>query len=73
VKVKNVLYEKLVNTGNFSHEKYGIVVELSPNDKAQDAFNLAKKFVEKQANPPTDQDRIISERVIEFDNDDIPF
>ena len=73
MKAKKIIYERLINTGNFSHEKIGIEIELSQKDTAQDAIDLAKTFVEKQINQPSEHDRVIAERVTEFDNDDIPF
>lgn len=73
MKAKKIIYEKLVNTGNFSHEKFGIEIELDDEDQAQDALNKAKAFIDKQIKQPTSVERDIAQKVFEFDNDDIPF
>ena len=64
MRAKTVFYEKLVNTGNFSHEKYGIEISLDDSDKASDAFKEAKKIIARQINPITEQERMIAEKDI---------
>ncbi len=75
MKVTQVTYEKLINTGQFSHERYGITVELEEGEKAEDAFDSAKKVVERQVDCPSEQERTVAETVKKFDDekDEIPF
>ena len=75
MKAKTITYERLVNTGNFTHEKYGIVIELEKDDQADDVIVEAKKFVERQLQRPTVQERAIAAQVNKFDDesDDLPF
>lgn len=47
MKAKYVSYEELVNTGNFSHRKIGITVELEEGDKAVEVCAMARLFVRK--------------------------
>jgi len=47
MKVKQITYEK-VKSCNFNNEKIGIVLEVEPNEKAEDVFKKAKMFVDKQ-------------------------
>ena len=44
--VSHVEYERLVNTGNYSHEKYNLVVEIKEGEEPQEAFNMAKRYVD---------------------------
>ena len=73
MRAKSINYEKLINTGNFTHEKYGIEIELSENEKAEDAIKLAKKFVLRQISCPTKDDRMTASRVQEYDEEGLPF
>ncbi|MEJ2043671.1 MAG: hypothetical protein P8X74_03760 [Reinekea sp.] len=73
MKAKTVIYERLFNTGNFSHEKFSIEIELEDGEKAQDAIDKARELVKRQFKRPTEQDREIAKMVSEFDEDDIPF
>jgi len=43
--VSQIEYERLINTGNYSHEKYNLVIDLNEEDEPQEAINLAKKYV----------------------------
>ena len=47
MKAKYVSYEELVNTGNFSHRKIAITLELEEGDKADAVFDKARLFVKK--------------------------
>lgn len=75
MKAKIVKYERLVNTGNFTHEKYGIEIEIEDGDSAESAIIAAKKFIERQLNQPSIEQRAIAAQVNLFDStgDDIPF
>lgn len=73
MKAKEIIYERLVNTGNFSHEKYGIVVELENGETAQVAMDKAREFVDRQISKPSESDRETHMRVVDFDEWDIPF
>lgn len=73
MKAKKIVYERLFNTGNFSHEKFSIEIELEEKEKAQDAIDKARELIRRQYDRPTDCDREIAKRVIEFDETDIPF
>jgi len=75
MKAKTISYERLINIGNFAHEKYGIVIELEKDDQADDVILEAKKFVERQLQRPTTQERAIAAQVNKYDNDgdDLPF
>ena len=73
MKVSKINYERLVNTGDYSHEKYGIEIVLDEGEKAQDAIDNAKKLVSRQLlESPSAQEREIAQKVQEFD-EDIPF
>jgi hypothetical protein len=48
MKVTKISYEKLVNTGDYEHERYGIEIEIDENDEAQAAIDKAKQFVQHQ-------------------------
>jgi hypothetical protein len=48
LEAKKVIFERLVNTGNYSHEKYAIEIELEPGDTVQKAFDAAKQCIKKQ-------------------------
>jgi len=73
MKAKKNFYEKLINTGNFSHEKFGIEIELDKNEKADDAIKQAKRLIERQLSGPSENERDIAQKVAEFDDDEIPF
>lgn len=47
MKAKYIAYEELVNTGNFSHRKISITLELDDGDKAETVFDKARLFVKK--------------------------
>lgn len=47
MKAKTVSYEELVNTGNFSHRKIAITLELEDGDNAKTVFDKARLFVKK--------------------------
>ena len=48
MKAKTVKYERLVNTGNFTHEKYGIELYVEEGESASDVMEEAIKFVKRQ-------------------------
>lgn len=41
---KKIIYERLYNLGNFSHEKIGIEVEITGDENPSDALDRAKAF-----------------------------
>lgn len=47
MKAKTVSYEELVNTGNYSHRKISVTLELDEGDKAREVFDMARLFVKK--------------------------
>ncbi len=69
MRAKTVSYERLINTGNYTHEKYGIEIELDNNDKAENAMLIAKRFVERQISHPTDIERSVFNQVKSFDEE----
>ena len=73
MRVSKIIYERLVNTGNFSHETFGVEVVLNNEEKAQEAMDNAKKFVDRQVVKPSRVEREIAQKVSAFDDDDIPF
>jgi len=73
MKAKLIRYERLVNTGNFTHEKYGIDVELDKGESADEGIIAAKAFVDRQIHQPNSQERAIAMSVIQFDNEEPPF
>jgi hypothetical protein len=72
MKVSKINYERLINTGDYSHEKYGMEIVLDEDEKAQEAFDKAKNLINKQIDIPSDSERRIAKKVAEFD-EDIPF
>lgn len=70
--VKKISYEKLVNTGNYEHERYGIEIEIDKNEEVQDAIDKAKEFIQHQLSGPSKRDREIADSVYDYD-DYIPF
>ncbi len=44
MKAKSIIYERLYNLGNFSHEKIGIEIELTGDENPSDAIDKAKGF-----------------------------
>ena len=73
MKCKKVVFEKLVNAGNYSHDKYLIEIELEGDEKAEDAFFQAKKLIKRQMSAPSESDKEIAQRVSDFEEGDIPF
>ena len=71
MRVSQISYERLVNTGNYSHEKYGITVDLDEDEQPQQALTKAKALVEKQLHAPTLHDREICGNVQIWDMDNI--
>ena len=47
MKAKVIRYERLKNTGNFSHQKLGIEIEVEPGEKAADVLEKAREFVDR--------------------------
>ena len=47
MEIVTVSYHKVFNLGNYSNEKIGIDMKLSPGENVIDAFAEAKKIVEK--------------------------
>jgi len=76
MKVTKIKYEKLVNLGNYEHEKMGIEIELDEKDSPHKAIKRAKAFLEKELNShrPTDEQYMNAQRVInDYEIDEIPF
>ena len=46
MKATKVNYEKTFNLGNYQNEVIGIEIEIEENETAQQAFEMAKRFVE---------------------------
>ena len=51
MKATKIYYKKLFNLGNFSNEEIGIEIEIEPGEKAIDALNNARNFVESKGDP----------------------
>lgn len=47
LRVTELRYERVVNTGNYCSERLGLTLALEPETKASDALAAAKTFVEK--------------------------
>lgn len=47
MEIKTIIYHKTFNLGNYSNEKIGVEIALSPDENPLDAFAEAKKHVEK--------------------------
>ena len=45
MKAKKIIYEKLFNLGNYTHEKIGIELEVQDGEKASEVLERAKQFV----------------------------
>lgn len=45
MKAKKIIYEKLFNLGNYTHEKIGIELEIEDGEKASEVLEKAKQFV----------------------------
>ncbi len=48
MKAKTITYSRLVSLGNFENQKIEICIELEEGEKASEAFDAAKKFVNKR-------------------------
>lgn len=46
MKAKKIIYEKLVNLGNYQHEKIGIEIEIQEGETASDVLAKARLFVD---------------------------
>lgn len=46
MKVKSVSFQKLFPTGQFSHEKLGVEIELEENENPDEAMQKARRFVD---------------------------
>lgn len=53
--VESIKYEKLVNTGDYEHEKVGVTVALEEGESVYDALKRARAFVESALKPRPDQ------------------
>lgn len=49
--VESIKYEKLVNTGNYEHEKIGVSVALEEGESVYDALKRARAFVQAALRP----------------------
>ena len=45
MKAKKIIYEKLFNLGNYTHEKIGIELEVQDGENASEVLERAKQFV----------------------------
>ncbi|MBN2664556.1 MAG: hypothetical protein JXR68_12980 [Bacteroidales bacterium] len=52
MKATSITYEKLVNLGDFNHEKFSITIELDDHEKSSDGFEAAKKIVQRNLSDP---------------------
>jgi len=73
MKPTEITYERLINTGNFSHEKYSITIALDENDSPTDAYQKARNAIEKQINRPSASEFAVAKIVAEYEKEDIPF
>lgn len=48
MKATKVIYSRLISKGNYENAKVEIEVQLEENDTAAEAFEKAKRFVEKR-------------------------
>ena len=46
MKAKKIIYEKLVNLGNYQHEKIGIEIEIEAGETASEVLAKARLFVD---------------------------
>ncbi len=47
MKITEVRYERIKNTGNYENEKLSVVVAINENDDPNEAVRRARKFVER--------------------------
>lgn len=48
MKAKLITYSRLINKGNYEHEKIEISLEVEKGDKASEVYDAAKKFIDRR-------------------------
>lgn len=56
MKASKVIYEKTFNLGNYQNEVIGIEIELAEGEKASEAMDMAKRFVEAKHTAERDKE-----------------
>lgn len=56
MKASKVIYEKTFNLGNYQNEVIGIEIELAEGEKASEALDMAKRFVEAKHTAERDKE-----------------
>lgn len=69
MQVKSVEYSRLKNVGNYENEKAGIVVELNDGDSPQEAYERAKRFVDRRLEPRDDSMRAYYQKRVDNPDD----
>jgi len=57
ITAKQITYERLINLGDYQHEKIGIVLQIPEGMKAMDVLNEAKRFVDSASTKQDDTDK----------------
>lgn len=66
MKVVQIEYKKLINTGNFEHQSLAVAVEVEDGETPHDAVKRAKAFVDAELKPrPTENEWASAKRVLE--------
>lgn len=73
MKAKKIIYEKLFNLGNYSHEKISIELEVEDGEKAAGVLQKAKEFVEKNRSENTEVENYERAKRILEDKDNCLF
>jgi len=60
MKATKIIYKRLFNLGNYSHEEIGIEIEIEKGEKADDVLKRAKQFILAQ-DPKNENERKYNE------------
>lgn len=48
MKAKTITYSRLINKGNYEHERIEICLEVEKGEKSSEVYEAAKKFVDRR-------------------------
>lgn len=66
MKVVQVEYKRLINTGNFEHQSLSVVVVVEDGETAHEAVKRAKAFVDAELKPrPTETEFASAKRILD--------
>lgn len=69
MKATKVIYEKTFNLGNYQNEVIGIEIELAEGEKASEAMDMAKRFVEAKHTAERDKELENARRIADNPSD----